>query len=78
MEKLEDLQYPSRHIENKKESVNNLNENYYGGLNLLKHENKYYWCIENHDTDFENLEEWNEITEKLYNTIKEEIKKPLN
>ena len=67
-----------RHIENKKESVNNLNGNYYGSLSLLKHENKYYWCIEDYDTDFENLDEWNEITEKLYNTIKEETKKPLN
>ena len=33
--------------------------NYYGGLNIMQHEGKYYWIIENHNTDFNNLEEVN-------------------
>ena len=43
--------------------------NYYGGLNIMQHEGKYYWIIENHNTDFNNLEEWNEIEEELYNAL---------
>lgn len=43
--------------------------NYYGGLNIMQHEGKYYWIIENHNTDFNNLEEWDEIEEELYNAL---------
>lgn len=40
--------------------------NYYGGLFVLCHKGKYYWIIENYDTDFDNLEEWSEIDQELY------------
>lgn len=43
--------------------------NYYGGLYVQKKENKYYWIIENYDTEFDNLEEWEEISENLYNEL---------
>jgi len=43
--------------------------NYYGGLNVMEFNGKFYWCIENYDTDFEKLEYWNEITEELYVSI---------
>lgn len=40
--------------------------NHYGGLFIYEKENKFYWIIENYDTDFENLSEWDEIPKKLY------------
>ena len=38
--------------------------NYYGGLNIKKEKNKYYWGIENWDGT-----EWEEIPETLYNEL---------
>lgn len=38
--------------------------NYYGKLSVVKHESKYFWSIENYDG-----QDWQEITEKLYNTL---------
>lgn len=50
--------------------------NYYGGLYIKKENNKFYWIIENHDTEFNNTDEWEEISENLYlSLIKEEINK---
>ena len=43
--------------------------NYYGFLNVMTLDGKFYWCVENYDTNFENLNDWQEISEKLYNTI---------
>lgn len=43
--------------------------NYYGYLNVMTLDGKFYWCIENYNTDFENLEDWEEITEELYTSI---------
>ncbi|MFE3849498.1 hypothetical protein ACFX5D_16195 [Flavobacterium sp. LB3P45] len=43
--------------------------NYYGGLWIQEFENKYYWIIENHDTDFSILSEWSEITKSLYQEL---------
>ena len=38
--------------------------NYYGQLSVVKHGSKYFWSIENYDGHC-----WQEITEKLYNTL---------
>ncbi len=43
--------------------------NYYGCLNVMTLDGKFYWCIENYDTDFDDLEDWSEISEELYNSI---------
>lgn len=43
--------------------------NYYGGLHILEHEGKYYWIIENFDTNFDDLDQYEEITKELYDAI---------
>ena len=43
--------------------------NYYGGLHVCKNEGKFYWIIENYDTDFEEISEWEEISEELYELL---------
>jgi len=43
--------------------------NYYGGLFIKKHKGKYYWIIENYDTDFKDISEWEEISEAVYNQL---------
>ena len=43
--------------------------NYYGHLNVTEHEGKYYWIIENYNTDFSDLSQWEEIDKRLYNDI---------
>ena len=43
--------------------------NYYGGVYVCNHNGKYYWIIENFDTDFDNIEEWEEISEQLYTEL---------
>lgn len=43
--------------------------NYYGGLHIKEKNGKYYWIIENHDTNFDNINEWQEIDESLYNEL---------
>ena len=43
--------------------------NYYGGLNVMEHEGKYYWCIGNYDTDFDDMEAWDEIEKELYDKL---------
>lgn len=61
--------------ENKMLSIGKIG-NYYGGLYVKIENNKYYWIIENYDTEFDNIDEWDEITENLYlSLIKEEINK---
>jgi hypothetical protein len=47
--------------------------NYYGCLWLSKKEDKFYWLIENYDTDFHDLKEWVEIPEKLYIELLKEV-----
>jgi len=44
--------------------------NYYGGLHISEVAGKFYFIIENYDTDFEDLDEWQEINESLYNQLK--------
>ena len=43
--------------------------NYYGGLNVMTLKGKYYWCVENYDTDFDDLSQWKEMPSSLYNEI---------
>lgn len=43
--------------------------NYYGGLFIMKKDGKYYWVVENYDTDFDNLEHWDECDKKLYDAL---------
>jgi hypothetical protein len=43
--------------------------NYYGGLIIMENEGKYYWLIENYDTNFDDLAEWSEISKELYNSL---------
>ena len=43
--------------------------NTYGGLKVLKHEGKFYWIIENYDTNFEDISEWEQIREDLYHNL---------
>jgi hypothetical protein len=58
---------------NKVEKVGEIG-NYYGGLYIKKIENKYYWIIENYDTDFNNIDEWDEISERLFLELCNEFK----
>jgi len=43
--------------------------NYYGGLLVMEHQEKYYWCIEDWNSDIDNLSEWEEISQELYNSL---------
>ena len=43
--------------------------NYYGGLHIAKDDDKFYWLIENYDTDFSDRSEFEEIPESLYNEL---------
>lgn len=43
--------------------------NYYGGLNVMEYEGKFYWCIENYNTDFDDLNDWDEIDKELYDAL---------
>ncbi len=43
--------------------------NYYGGLYITKYNDKFYWIIENYDTNFNDITEWDEIPESLYNEL---------
>lgn len=48
--------------------------NYYGGLHVCSHEGKFYWIVENYDTNFDDIEEWEEISEKTYTALLREDK----
>lgn len=43
--------------------------NYYGGLCIMEKDGKYYWLIENYNTDFDDMDEWEEISKKLWNEL---------
>lgn len=43
--------------------------NYYGGLSIKTENGKFYWIIENYDTDMEDISDWSEISEDLYNEL---------
>ena len=43
--------------------------NYYGGLYVTEHCGMYYWVIENHDTDFDNIDDWQECDKEIYDAL---------
>lgn len=43
--------------------------NYYGGVYVMEYEGKFYWIIQDCDTDFSKIEEWEEITEGMFNEM---------
>tara|TARA_R110002051_G_scaffold308116_1_gene379521 strand:+ start:18024 stop:18206 length:183 start_codon:yes stop_codon:yes gene_type:complete len=43
--------------------------NYYGGIYVKEQSGKYYWIIENYDTDFSELTNWTEIRKSLYDEL---------
>ena len=43
--------------------------NYYGGLNIVKHNSRFYWIMENYENNFKDISEWSEISEELYNLL---------
>lgn len=43
--------------------------NHYGCLSVLEHEGKFYWIIGSYDTHFDDLAEYEEISEELYRTL---------
>jgi hypothetical protein len=43
--------------------------NYYGGLYVMQNEGRYYWIIENYNTDFDDLTRWHEIEKELYDCL---------
>jgi hypothetical protein len=43
--------------------------NYYGYLYIMENEGKYYWLIENYDTNFNDLRYWSEIDKELYDSL---------
>lgn len=43
--------------------------NYYSRLNVTEHDGKFYWCIENYNTDFKDLNDWDEIDKELYDAL---------
>lgn len=46
--------------------------NTYGCLIILEHDGKYYWLIEDYNTNLNNLDEYEEISRDLYLAIKKE------
>lgn len=42
---------------------------YYGGLWVAKQDDKYYWCIENWNTDLDDVEEYTEIDREVYDVL---------
>lgn len=43
--------------------------NYYGNLYITKYNAKFYWIIENHSTDFNRIDQWEEIPQSLYDEL---------
>jgi hypothetical protein len=46
--------------------------NYYGGLHIMQKGNKFYWLIEDHSTNFDNMDCWAEISEDLFTALEKE------
>ena len=43
--------------------------NYYGCLYVNEQDGKYYWVIENYNTEFEDSEHYDEIDKELYDAL---------
>jgi hypothetical protein len=43
--------------------------NYYGGLCVMEKDGKYYWLIEKYNTDFDDMDDWDEIPKSLYDEL---------
>lgn len=43
--------------------------NVYGGLEIKKEDNKYYWLIEDYNTNLDNIDQYEQIPETLYNEL---------
>ena len=43
--------------------------NYYGGLSVMQKEDRYYWIIENYDTNFNDIHDYEEISKELYDLL---------
>ena len=35
----------------------------------MENEGKYYWLIENYNTEFDDLSDWSEIDKELYDSL---------
>jgi hypothetical protein len=57
-----------KHKKMERKEIGNIG-NYYGGLNVMEFEGKYYWCIEDYNTDLGDLEDWDEIDKELYDSL---------
>ena len=55
----------------KKIKITGINKigNVYGGLLIKKENRKYYWIIEDHDTNLNDLSQWVEISKTLYDEL---------
>ena len=51
-----------------------LDKNTYGGLYVTHHNGRYYWIVENWDTDFDDINQWQEIPKSLYDEILKHLK----
>ena len=51
--------------------INSLKENYYGGLFICNHNDKYYWMIRDFNNYEDILEYYQEIPKELYYSILE-------
>lgn len=43
--------------------------NYYWYLYVMTNSWKYYWIIENYDTNFWDLDQWEEISKELFDNL---------
>lgn len=43
--------------------------NFYGGLNILQHDGKYYWAIEDYNNNMHDIDSYHEIPKRLYDAL---------
>jgi hypothetical protein len=44
-------------------------QNYYGGLYVVEKDGKYYWDIENYNTDYQSINNMQEIPKYLHDAL---------
>lgn len=52
-----------------RQTLNTQIGNYHGSIWVAKYDGKYYWLIENYDTDLNDIREYEEISKELYNML---------